>query len=882
MSNINLGTDMESIYLGRKLDSYTGVIILTGMNNNGEEVVYSAGNNSGYVLEVSNPIGTQEMAYAILAGLKLRSSRYQPFDASKSLIDPAAEIGDGVTVNGTPAVIMSVNTDHTHLMAADVSAPMSDDVDHEFHFEPKSVREFKRESAYTRARLTINQNEIRAEVARATSAEGTLSASISIQADRITSEVARATGAEAEMASRITQTSDAITAEVTRATGAEGNLSSRITQNADAITSEVTRATGAEGTLSTRIDQRLDSITLAVSSSSGSSTFTIKDGSTTLDTKTLDLSVKAVNISGKLTVGQIQSGDVVVSSQSETEYYLSTSSSSATGGSWSTTVPTWASGKYIWTRTKTTTTKNAASGETPSTDVTYKPSQNGAYDKNLTSALSTATTAASDASAAASAASAAQSSANSAITRERTIYYAQTPGGAIPAPPSSFVTDVTGGTGKWTCVRPEYSTSYPDCYTASERITVGGTFTCSSVKLDTTTTVIDGAHIITGSITANKIAVTDLNAFGATIGGWTINQRSIEKAVSGSYDVYFSAPSSPSDTSDAFAVKALNAAGTALEYKFLVMYNGKVIAKNADIAGKITATSGEIGGFTIGATSIYNGMTSLSDTTHNGVYVGTDGIALGKGNFSVGSAGALTAKSGSIGGWSISSTYLERLSDTMRVRLNGTTMTSGNNVISVATRASTSDSWATQFSVTYGGAVTCKSGTIGGWTLSSTYLQKDTGTYRVRLYAPTSPTGTTKAISIYNSSSGATPFYVNYDGSVSASAVYITALAGSQIGDIPINDVSGSPIMQGVGNANVTNGINSGVYGGIAYNDATSESSGTYPSYFRANVFYADNAIQCGSGTIQVGRGSGTTASWQSATLKSSTGSNVTIYYLGR
>ena len=63
-------------------------------------------------------------------------------------------------------------------------------------------------------------------------------------------------------------------------------------------------------------------------------------------------------------------------------------------------------------------------------------------------------------------------------------------------------------------------------------------------------------------------------------------------------------------------------------------------------AGALTATSGEIGGFNIGNSSIYNGMTSFSDTTHNGVYVGTDGIALGKGKFKVSSAGELEAASG--------------------------------------------------------------------------------------------------------------------------------------------------------------------------------------------------------------------------------------------
>lgn len=42
----------------------------------------------------------------------------------------------------------------------------------------------------------------------------------------------------------------------------------------------------------------------------------------------------------------------------EVLYYLSTSSSTLTGGSWSTTAPKWEDGKYIWTKTKVTYTDN--------------------------------------------------------------------------------------------------------------------------------------------------------------------------------------------------------------------------------------------------------------------------------------------------------------------------------------------------------------------------------------------------------------------------------------------------------------------------------------------------------------------------------------------
>ena len=87
--------------------------------------------------------------------------------------------------------------------------------------------------------------------------------------------------------------------------------------------------------------------------------------------------------------------------------------------------------------------------------------------------------------------------------------------------------------------------------------------------------------------------------------------------------------------------------------KFKVTAAGALKATDADITGKITSSSGEIGGFTIGNSSLYNGMESLTDTQHNGVYVGTNGIALGKGAFKVTSAGAVTASNLELKGGSI-------------------------------------------------------------------------------------------------------------------------------------------------------------------------------------------------------------------------------------
>ena len=91
---------------------------------------------------------------------------------------------------------------------------------------------------------------------------------------------------------------------------------------------------------------------------------------------------------------------------------------------------------------------------------------------------------------------------------------------------------------------------------------------------------------------------------------------------------------------------------------FTVTDTGTITATGANL---LTATIGNatnkisIGTGTSGHSSIRYGMTILADTTNNGFYIGTDGIALGKGAFKVTAAGAFTATSGSISGGIVTS-----------------------------------------------------------------------------------------------------------------------------------------------------------------------------------------------------------------------------------
>lgn len=165
MSNINLNQDMQTLEVGLKQAVFTGVLLHAGKNSKGEAINYLAGTDTN-VLEVTVPNGTKAIAQTILDGLKKRGYRYQPFNSERTITDPAIEIGDNVTANGTKAVVMGYDITHSRLMAPTLKAPYDEEVNHEFKFETRSERNFRRESAYTRSRLSINADNIEAKVSK--------------------------------------------------------------------------------------------------------------------------------------------------------------------------------------------------------------------------------------------------------------------------------------------------------------------------------------------------------------------------------------------------------------------------------------------------------------------------------------------------------------------------------------------------------------------------------------------------------------------------------------------------------------------------------------------------------------------------------------------
>ena len=167
---------------------------------------YTAGDDTGRTIEVTCPWGSQEMANSILASVSGKT--YQPYTATDALLDPAAEIGDAVTVGGYYSVIADISTEFDRACAPTISSPESDEIDDEYPYESKERRETNRKLAQTRSLISKTSEEILLQVEN--ELQG-LSSSFSVQLQQIQSQV---TGIDGQV-STITQKVDNITLDVT-------------------------------------------------------------------------------------------------------------------------------------------------------------------------------------------------------------------------------------------------------------------------------------------------------------------------------------------------------------------------------------------------------------------------------------------------------------------------------------------------------------------------------------------------------------------------------------------------------------------------------------------------------------------------------------------
>ena len=156
---LTLGKNVMTFETGREQSNWTHVIV----NIDDENYVEAAATiDSGRTIEVTCPWGTTTMAENILTALK--DYVYRPFAASGALLDPAAEIGDQLSVNGTESVLAMCETTYDALCAADISAPSEDEIDHEYPYISTANRQIKRRLKTIETTLYVGAESIVATV----------------------------------------------------------------------------------------------------------------------------------------------------------------------------------------------------------------------------------------------------------------------------------------------------------------------------------------------------------------------------------------------------------------------------------------------------------------------------------------------------------------------------------------------------------------------------------------------------------------------------------------------------------------------------------------------------------------------------------------------
>jgi len=100
---------------------------------------YTAGDDSGLEITAECPYATQEMVDAIFA--EINGGQYKMYSADDVNIDPAMELGDGVTIGDIYSVIARVDDDGSGYPS--ISAPGKTEFEDEYPYESQEKRKLK-------------------------------------------------------------------------------------------------------------------------------------------------------------------------------------------------------------------------------------------------------------------------------------------------------------------------------------------------------------------------------------------------------------------------------------------------------------------------------------------------------------------------------------------------------------------------------------------------------------------------------------------------------------------------------------------------------------------------------------------------------------------
>lgn len=174
-----LGQSLSDLDIGEKTTKISRVNLLVD-----GQTMYTAGNDTGRTIEKNVPWASQGMANDLLEAIK--NVEYQPFSGVDALVDPSAEIGDGITVGGIYSVLAQKNISYGRMSTSSIAAPESDEIDDEYPYISKKQREDNRKLAQTYSYIAKTSEEIKFGVANDLK---NMRSEIDIQLDKITLSV---------------------------------------------------------------------------------------------------------------------------------------------------------------------------------------------------------------------------------------------------------------------------------------------------------------------------------------------------------------------------------------------------------------------------------------------------------------------------------------------------------------------------------------------------------------------------------------------------------------------------------------------------------------------------------------------------------------------
>ena len=241
MGKVFVGSRVSRLDTGTPPERVSRVTLAVDGDN-----VYTAGDDTGRTVEKRLPWATQAMAESVLR--RLQGVTYLPFSGEDALLDPAAEIGDGVTAGGVYSVLAKADVTFDGLYSADIAAPGGDEVEDEYPYKSRAQRQSERELARIRSSITKTAERITLLVEN--EVEG-LEGKLELTASSLTSEIKNTRDG---LNSKIEQTASSLTSEIKNT---RDGLNSKIEQTASSLTTQINNT---QSGLNSKIEQTAASI----------------------------------------------------------------------------------------------------------------------------------------------------------------------------------------------------------------------------------------------------------------------------------------------------------------------------------------------------------------------------------------------------------------------------------------------------------------------------------------------------------------------------------------------------------------------------------------------------------------------------------------------